>query len=212
MEHGKNPLLLLSMQPSLVQSSPPCRRGWLYVAPPLRKPHPVCTMTAMRAVAPAADEEVDTQSPPLQVVWKPCCSNWLWKAVRLHKTGSWLGALVSALCCVASQAHRLRYGSFVILVCLVDVCHTNLMGDTMLSSSQYVSIPVNWPADHHRAVVVCCLVGFCFGFCVLCVFGFRCCLCWFPCCFTRWRLYGLCIDPPKLLLMHIVVMMMLPLP
>ena len=53
------------------------------------------------------------------------------------------GALVSALCCVASQAHRLRYGFFVILFCLVDVCHTHLMGDTMLSSSQYDSIPVN---------------------------------------------------------------------
>ena len=53
------------------------------------------------------------------------------------------GALVSALCCVASQAHRLRYGFFVIVFCLVDVCHANLMGDTMLSSSQYVSIPVN---------------------------------------------------------------------
>ena len=79
--------------------------------------------------------------------------------------------------------------------------HRHACGETM----------INWPADHHRAVVVCCLVGFCFGFCVLCVFGFRCCLCWFPCCFTRWQLYGLCIDPPKLLLMRIVVMMMLPL-
>ena len=36
--------------------------------PPLRKPQPVWTMTAMRAVAPAADEEVDTHSPPLQEV------------------------------------------------------------------------------------------------------------------------------------------------
>ena len=58
--------------------------------PPLRKPHPVWTMTAMRAVAPAADEEVDTRSPPLQVVWKPCWSNWLCTAVRLHNTRSWL--------------------------------------------------------------------------------------------------------------------------
>ena len=34
-------------------------------------------------------------------------------------------------------------GFFVIFFCLVDVCHTNLRGDTMLLSSQYVSIPVN---------------------------------------------------------------------
>ena len=58
--------------------------------PPLRKPQPVWTMTAMRAVAPAADEEVDTHSPPLQEVWKPCWRSWLCTAVRLHKTRSWL--------------------------------------------------------------------------------------------------------------------------
>ena len=33
-----------------------------------QKPQPVWTMTAMRAVAPAADEEVDTRGPPLQEV------------------------------------------------------------------------------------------------------------------------------------------------
>ena len=92
----------------------------------------------------------------------PICEIVAVAARTLWSRGSWLGeALISALCCVASLAHRLWYGFFVILFCVVDVCHTNLMGDTMLSSSQYVSIPVYWPADHHRAVVVCCLVGFC---------------------------------------------------
>ena len=32
--------------------------------PPLRKPHPVWTTTAIRAVAPAADEVVAILSPP----------------------------------------------------------------------------------------------------------------------------------------------------
>ena len=38
--------------------------------------------------------------------------------------GSWLGALVSAQCCVASIAHRVRYGSF---------CDSNPCDDTRLS-------------------------------------------------------------------------------
>ena len=73
--------------------------------PPLRKPQPVCTITAMRAVAPAADE-VDTRSPPRHVVWKPCCNNWLWTAVRLHSTSSWLVAP-----CRESRWNRRRYSS-----------------------------------------------------------------------------------------------------
>ena len=40
--------------------------------------HPVCTTTAIRAVAPAADEEVTLGLPPAKVVWKPCCNKWLW--------------------------------------------------------------------------------------------------------------------------------------
>ena len=42
--------------------------------PPLRKPHPVWTTTAIRAVAPAADEVVAIRRPPNQAAWKPCCS------------------------------------------------------------------------------------------------------------------------------------------
>ena len=34
--------------------------------PPLRKPHPVWTTTAIRAVAPAADEVVAIRRPPNQ--------------------------------------------------------------------------------------------------------------------------------------------------
>ena len=80
--------LLLSTQPSPAQSSPPCRQEWLHFALHWGSHN----MTAMRAVAPAAAQEVDTRSPPRQVVWKPCCTNWLWTAVRLHKTRSWLVA------------------------------------------------------------------------------------------------------------------------
>ena len=60
---------------------------------------------------------------------------------------------------------------FVICVCLVDVCHTNLMGDTMLS---FFLIRFNSVACLCRV-----LWGFCCGFCVLCVFGCCFCFCWF---------------------------------
>jgi hypothetical protein len=45
------------------------------------------------------------------------------------------------------------------------------------------------------------------------VFGPSFCqMCWsFASCYVRKQLYGLFVDPPKLLLMHIDVMMMLPL-
>ena len=51
---------------------------------PLKKPQPVCRMMAMRAVAPAAEEDAVMRSPPSQVVRKPCWTSWLCTAVRLH--------------------------------------------------------------------------------------------------------------------------------
>ena len=39
-------------------------------SPPLRKPHPVCTMTAIRAVTPAAEEVVVIRNRPSHAVWK----------------------------------------------------------------------------------------------------------------------------------------------
>ena len=39
---------------------------------PLRKLHPVCTMTAIRAVALATEEVVAIRNRPSHAVWKPC--------------------------------------------------------------------------------------------------------------------------------------------
>ena len=76
------------------------------------------------------------------------------------------------LCCFSSSQIAV-WVFFVICVCLVDVCHTNLMGDTM---SSFFLIRFN-------SVACLCLCrvlwGFCCGFCVLCVFGCCFCFCWF---------------------------------
>ena len=124
-----------------------------------------------------------------------CCQEIVALAARaLWSRGSWLGgASVSALCCVASQAHRLRYGFFVICVCLVAI----LWVIQCYHLFWYVSIPINWPADHQPCRVRV-LWGFCCWFCVLCVFGCCFCFCWFSFCFARWQLNGLCIDPIQL--------------
>ena len=63
----------------------------------LRKPHPVWTTTAIRAVAPAADEVVAIRRPPNHAALKPCCNNCVCTAVRLHMTRS---------CAVACRRYR----------------------------------------------------------------------------------------------------------
>ena len=49
--------------------NPLCRQQETPLLPPLRKPHPVCTITAIRAVAPAV---VVIRNRPNHAIWKPC--------------------------------------------------------------------------------------------------------------------------------------------
>ena len=88
-----------------------------------------------------------------------------WWSRRLHLLS--LGFRIVHLLLPGSQISV--WHLYVLLFRFCYLCHTNPLGDTMISSILYSKMPTNWSADHRPCSSLACLCCFCFFLVLLCL-------------------------------------------